>query len=161
MRILFNSKLLQFKDPFGTLLPEQNCTLHIHIPSSVQAVRVECRFSGPDGDPALTVPMEKQSKMGAYDIFRGDFSFAQPGLYFYYFHITKPDGSFRLFKFGDETNMEAGSLWQVSCVPADFSVPEWALGATMYQIFPDRFSKSGEADLNGKLVTYTVHENLN
>ena len=161
MRILFNSKLLQFKDPFGTLLPEQNCTLHIHIPSSVQAVRVECRFSGPDGDPALTVPMEKQSKMGAYDIFRGDFSFAKPGLYFYYFHITKPDGSFRLFKFGDETNMEAGSLWQVSCVPADFSVPEWALGATMYQIFPDRFSKSGEADLTGKLEPYTVHENWN
>ena len=158
MRILFNSKLSQFKEPFGTLLPQQNCTLRIHIPSQLQTEKVECRFSGPDGEKMLTVPMTIDGKIGAYDIFRGDFSFGQPGLFFYYFYITTPTGSFRLFKFGDDTNMEDGSMWQVSCIPADFSVPEWAMGATMYQIFPDRFSKTGEVDLSGKLQPYTVHE---
>jgi len=161
MRILFNSKLLQFKDPFGTLLPEQNCTLRIHIPSSVQATEVKCLFSGPDGEPMLTVPMHLQNKMGAYNIFQGDFCFTEPGLYFYYFYITKPDGGFRLFKYGDGTNMEDGSMWQVSCIPADFSVPDWALGATMYQIFPDRFCKVGETDLTGKLQPYAVHKDWN
>ena len=161
MRILFNSKLLQFKDPFGTLIPEQNCTLRIHIPSSVKATKVECRFSGPDGDHALTAPMALQGQMGAYDILRGDFCFTQPGLYFYYFYITTATGGFRLFKYGDDTNMEDGAMWQVSCVPADFSVPEWALGATMYQIFPDRFCKAGDVDLTGKLEPYTVHRNWN
>ncbi len=161
MRILFDSKLQQFKDPFGTLLPEQNCTLRIHIPSQLQAVKTECRFSGPDGESIMTVPMEKQGQIGAYDIFRGDFCFRQPGLYFYYFYIHKPIGGFRLFKFGDDTNMEAGDLWQVSCIPADFSVPDWAQGATMYQIFPDRFCRSGDTDLTGKLEPYTVHEDWN
>ena len=161
MRILYNSKLLQFKDPFGTLLPEQNCTLRIHIPSDLQATEVECRFSGPDGESVMAVPMEKQGKMGAYDIFCGNFSFQKPGLYFYYFYIAKPVGGFRLFKYGDDTNMEDGGLWQVSCIPADFTVPEWALGATMYQIFPDRFCKSGETDLTGKLESYTVHKDWN
>ena len=49
MRILYNSKELTFKDPFGTLVPDQVCTLNIHIPSSVQATRVECLFSREDG----------------------------------------------------------------------------------------------------------------
>ncbi len=157
MRILFNSKLLQFKDPFGTLLPGQNCTLRIHIPSKLQTAKVDCRFSGPDGESVMIVPMEKQGKIGAYDIFAAKFRFAKPGLYFYYFYVHKPVGGFRLFKFGDDTNMEDGGLWQVSCIPADFTVPQWALGATMYQVFPDRFCKVGETDLTGKLEPYTVH----
>ena len=161
MRILFNSKLSQFKEPFGTLLPQQNCTLRIHIPSQLQTAKVECRFSGPDGEEMLTVPMDFDGKIGAYDIFRGDFSFDRPGLFFYYFYITTPTGSFRLFKYGNDTNMEDGSMWQVSCIPEDFSVPEWALGATMYQIFPDRFCKAGEVDLSGKLEPYAVHEKWN
>ena len=41
MRILFDSKLLMHKDPFGTLAPDQKCTLNIHIPASVQATAVE------------------------------------------------------------------------------------------------------------------------
>lgn len=42
MRILFDSKKLTHKDPFGTLTPDRVCTLNIHIPSNVQAVTVEC-----------------------------------------------------------------------------------------------------------------------
>ena len=53
MRILFDSKLTQFKDPFGTLVPDQSCTLNIHIPSSVQATRVECLFNHEDGTECM------------------------------------------------------------------------------------------------------------
>ncbi|MBQ9168565.1 MAG: glycoside hydrolase family 13 protein, partial [Oscillospiraceae bacterium] len=159
MRILFDSKQLQFKDPFGTLVPGQECTLNIHIPSSVQATAVECILTREDGSPALTAAMSYRKKMGAYDVFCGKFSFAERGLYYYYFRIITKTGSFRLFKYGStDTNMEAGGCWQVSCVPADFTTPDWAKGATMYQIFPDRFHKSGKCDLTGKLQPYTVHE---
>ena len=161
MRILFDSKQLMFKDPFGTLVPQQTCTLRIHIPSSVQSTAVECRISTADGSQVLCVNLGYQMKRGAYDIFQGKFSFSQPGLYFYYFYITTRTGGFRLFKYGDDTNIEDGSLWQVTCVPADFHVPQWAMGATMYQIFPDRFHKAGKVDLTGKLEPYTVHENWN
>ena len=160
MRILFDSKQLSFKDPFGTLVPEQECTLHIHIPASVQATAVTCVLV-PDGGEAITVPMEYRMKKGAYEIFRGKFSLKETGLYFYYFTVTNRSGSFRLFKQGEHTNMEAGDLWQLSCVPADFTTPDWAKGATIYQIFPDRFYKSGKCDLTGKLEPYTVHEDWN
>ena len=161
MRILYNSKQLQFKTPFGTLTPQERCTLHIHIPASVQATSVEILIQREDGTLLQTVAMEYAKKHGAYDIFRGTFQLEECGLYFYYFRITSRTGAFRLFKYGDETNMEAGALWQVSCVPADFTTPDWAKGAVIYQLFPDRFHKSGRCDLSGKLEPYTVHADWN
>ena len=159
MRILYNSKDTQFKDPFGTLRPGEICTLRIHIPSSVQAQKVECVILNQDHSPALTVDMPYQFKKGAYDWFSGKFSFNTPGLYFYGFHIKAKTSEFDLYKQGNDTNMGAGDLWQVTCIPADFHTPDWAKGATMYQVFPDRFYKSGKCDLTGKLEPYTVHEN--
>ena len=157
MRILFDSKQPQFKTPFGTLVPEQACTLHIHIPSSVGAKRVQCILQWESGRHAKTVELEYAKKHGAYDIFRGKFSMQTPALYFYFFYIDCPTGGFRLFKQGNDTNMEQGDLWQISCVPADFHTPDWAKGATIYQVFPDRFHKAGRCDLTGKLEPYFVH----
>ncbi len=158
MRILFDSKQPQFKTPFGTLTPGESCTLCIHIPASVQAKSVDCCMHRENGAEAFRIPMEYWKKMGAYELFRGKFSFADCGLYFYRFQITTRTGSFYLYKQGDDTNMEAGDMWQVSCVPADFTTPDWAAGALIYQVFPDRFYKSGKCDLTGKLEPYTVHE---
>ena len=158
MRILFDSKQQQFKTPFGTLTPGQPCTFHIHIPCSVGTSKVEILLQQENGEPAGKFNMVLDRTCGAYDIFRGEMTLDTCGLYFYYFRITGNTGSFRLFKYGDDTNMEAGALWQISCVPADFTTPDWAKGAVIYQIFPDRFRKAGECDLTGKLEPYTVHE---
>ena len=162
MRILYDSKLSQFKDPFGTLTPGQVCRLHIHIPCAVQATAVKCLMQYEDGrTTAQEVFLSKARTEDPYEIWQADFSIHQEGLYFYYYYIDTPSGGFRLFKQGDDTNMEAGALWQVSCVPADFHTPVWARGATIYQIFPDRFRKSGDCDLTGKLTPYTVHPSWN
>lgn len=158
MRILFDSKQSQFKTPFGTLTPGEKCTLNIHIPSAVGAKRVACIIQHDTGVHAMTVDMEYAMKKGAYDIFRGSFCLNTPGLYFYYFHIQNQGGSFRLFKYGDDTNIEDGAMWQVSCIPSDFETPDWAKGATIYQVFPDRFYRSGRCDLSGKLEPYTLHK---
>ncbi len=158
MRILYNSKDPQFKDPFGTLRQGQECMLRLHIPSEVQARKVVCEVLNEDHSPAFRVNMTYQFKKGAYDWFCGKFTMDTPGLYFYGFHIHTKTGEFDLFKQGDSTNIGAGDLWQVTCIPADFHTPDWAKGAVMYQIFPDRFYKSGKCDLTGKLQPYTVHE---
>ena len=158
MRILYDSKLPQYKTPFGTLTPGQVCTVHIHIPCAVGTTAVTLLLKYEDGKTdAQTIELTKQADKGPYEVWGGDFSIPHTGLYFYYFYIRKPDGGFRLFKQGDDTNMEDGSLWQVSCVPADFHTPDWAKGATIYQIFPDRFYKAGNCDPTGKLTPYTLH----
>ena len=158
MRILFDSKNPQFKTPFGCLTPDQDCTLTIHIPSAVQTTGVTLILEYQDGGLAQVFDLGFYKKSGPYDLFRGTFSISHTGLYFYYFRIEHQAGSFRLFKQGDQTNMEAGDKWQISCIPAGFKTPDWAKGATIYQVFPDRFNKSGKVDLTGKLEPYTVHK---
>ena len=152
MRILFDSKKIEYKDPFGTLIPGQSCRLRIHIPASVGTKKVECILQEENGAFCKTAPLSFLDEKGAYQRFEGTLTQDRPGLYFYWFRIYKENGSFRLFKYGDDTNMEAGDLWQVSCVPVDFSTPDWAKGALIYQVFPDRFCKAGDCDLSGKLL---------
>ena len=158
MRILFNSKLAEYKSPFGCLTVGEVCSLRIDVPETVGATHVVCLMQR-EGGETTEVTMTKTDAKGVYDIFTGSFSLEQRGLYFYYFRIFKPAGSFRLFKQGNDTNMESGDLWQLSVIPADFTTPDWARGATIYQIFPDRFHKAGQCDLTGKLEPYTVHSN--
>ena len=159
MRILFDSKVKYYKDPFGTLVPGEKCTLRIRIPVTVASTGVDCLISDERGGNTLSVPMTLQETLEPYHVFSGSFQLTKPGLYFYYFRVHTPSHSFRLFKYGNDTNMEEGGLWQVSCIPEDFTTPQWAKGATIYQVFPDRFHKVGDCDLTGKLQPYTVHEN--
>ena len=158
MRILYDSKLLAHKDPFGTLTPGQKCKLSIHIPTAVQATQVICLVQREDGTPYGEFILKYRMKKGPYELFSGNVAIKERGLYFYYFRVEQKNGSFRLFKQGDDTNMEEGGLWQVSVIPKDFTTPDWAKGAIIYQIFPDRFHKSGKVDLTGKLEPYTVHK---
>ena len=94
MRILYDSKKLIHKDPFGTLTPNETCTLNIHIPANVGAVKAECviRMDGTGAEQIVTM-LPSETK-GAYVVFRGQFSLAERGLYFYYFRVFKPDSSF-------------------------------------------------------------------
>ena len=158
MRILYDSRNTKHKTPFGTLTPNQKCTMTIYVPSTVQATMISCIINRADGSHAMNADLPFKEKEGPYDIFQGTFSMYDTGLYFYYFYISQPFGGFRLFKQGDDTNMESGDMWQLSCVPASFSTPDWAKGGIIYQVFPDRFHKSGKVDLTGKLEPYTVHK---
>ena len=158
MRILFDSKKLIHKEPFGCLVPDESCAIRVHIPATVGTVAAFCVLQM-DGGETQRVPLTKKETRGAYEVWECRFSLGQTGLYFYHFTITGFTGTFRLYKQGDDTNMEDGDCWQLSCIPADFTTPDWAKGATIYQVFPDRFYKTGDCDLTGKLQPYTVHEN--
>ena len=161
MRILFCSRDPRYKDPEGTLEPGEDCRLRLDIPASCQTREVSCVFEQENGRPAFSVSLTLARTDGPYEIYEGSFRIPEPGLLFYYFRITTANESFSLFRQGEDTNMEAGDRWQVSCIPADFETPDWAKGAVMYQIFPDRFYKSGDPDLTEKLRPYTVHRNWN
>ena len=158
MRILFNSKQQRFKVPFGTLTPDKACTLHLHIPIAVRTTGVAIVLTVEDGTEYRRVPMYLERAEGPYEIYAGEFRLETCGLYFYYFDIEAEHSVFSLYKQGDDTNMCEGDLWQVSCVPADYHVPADARGAVMYQVFPDRFFKSGDSDCTGKLGPYWVHD---
>lgn len=160
MRILYDSKNLIYKDPFGVLKEKQSCTLNVKIPSSCNTKKVKVIFSL-DGKSEKEFGFYLLSVENGYDTYRCIFTLEERGLYFYRFHITTQNESFYLYKFGDsDTNIEEGSLWQLSVIPEDFDVCNDFCGAIMYQIFPDRFAKSGTCDLTNKLEPYWIHSNM-
>ena len=162
MRILYDSKDLKFKQPFGTLTEGQSCIIRIHIPTSCKTVSARLIFNQENGAEHASFLMTHQETQGDYDIYACQFALEARGLYFYYFRITTENEVFSLYRQGyDQTNMEAGDLWQLSCIPLEFQVPEAYVGGVMYQIFPDRFYQKGTCDTQGKLEPFWIHENKN
>ena len=158
MRILFDSKKEEYKSPFGCVTPTDSCRMCIRIPVTVKTAAVRIVVERENGALYEEFSMTRKATEGAYELWQGELSLPETGLYFYYFRITGHTGTFRLFKYGDDTNMEDGGKWQLSCVPADFTTPDWAKGAVIYQVFPDRFCKSGDCDLAEKQTPYVLHE---
>lgn len=157
MRILYDSKNSIFKTPYGCLKEGEECTINIHIPQSCLTKRV---FLCLEEQKEMKIELFKSHLENDYDIFSGNFCLDESGLYFYYFYIETENSNFNLYKYGySDTNIEEGDKWQLSCVPKDFSVNDEFKGRVMYQIFPDRFFKSGDCDLSEKLTPYTIHSN--
>lgn len=159
LRILFDSAKTEYKSPFGCIREDEDCNIGIKVPKSCPAVSVLLVIEK-EGGQNMAVPLGSVCDEGEYRRFSGNFRLP-PGLYFYHFRIYKQDSSFDLFRFGDhDTNMEDGEKWQLTCLPEDYTVPSRFEGKIMYQIFPDRFAKSGECDLSGKLKPYTIHGDI-
>ena len=72
MRILFDSKLSQFKTPFGTLKRQEVCTLHIMIPCSCRTTAVCLVLQAENGAELRRVPFAKQSDDTLYDTWGGE-----------------------------------------------------------------------------------------
>lgn len=158
MRILYDSRDEQYKQPFGVLTQGQRCVIRVKIPKELEARFVQLVAEREDDNPALEFPFSWAGGEDDYDVFRCEFSIPAKGLYFYWFRITAKTGSFRLFRQGRDTNMEEGERWQLSVVPETFTVPRDFQGRVMYQIFPDRFAREGSCELTGKLEPYILRE---
>lgn len=161
MRILFDSKNNIYKTVFGALAQGEKCGFRIDIPTSCATKTVDLVLLDDGQNEKGRYAFNLHSVSDGYDIFTLDFAAPGPDLYFYYFFITTQNESFRIYKYGyDMTNIEDGDLWQLTVYPKDYTVPKAFCGQLMYQIFPDRFNREGECDLQGKLEPYYVHGNL-
>lgn len=158
MRIIYDSFRAEYKSPFGVLRENESCRIRLDIPKTVPVTACELEFRDGCGENIIHVAMQKTGEYGAYGIFTAEFQLPV-GLYFYNFRIFKPDSSFRLFKLGHDTNMEAGELWQLSCICAESYVPDWARNAVVYQVFPDRFCREGSCRTEEKLSPWRLHDN--
>ena len=158
MRILYDSRDPEYKQPVGVLTVGQACTVRIKIPKDVEARFVQLVLEREDDGAAPEYPFSWAGGEGDYDVFKCEFSVDAKGLYFYWFRVTAKSGTFRLFRQGKDTNMEEGERWQLSVIPADFTVPRSFQGKVMYQIFPDRFAREGSCDLTDKLRPFILRE---
>ena len=83
-----------------------------------------------------------------------DFTPEQSGLYFYRFEIDTWRGALGITsRFGGESGIDEfgapeGECWQLTVFESQYQIPDWLSGGIMYQIFPDRFYRSGTTKYN-------------
>lgn len=158
MEIRFNSLEGRYKSPFGALCPGQPCQLTVEVPADCPVLRLEAVVER-GGGVVRTVPLRPSGETDGFQRWQGQFTLHLCGLYHYHFHLETPDAVLDLFRLGGSgVGANKGKPWQITCYPADFAVPEALGGAVMYQIFPDRFARSGQCDLTGKLKPFRVHD---
>ena len=161
MAILYDSKMIEHKDPFGCVKQDELCSLCIHIPRRHAAKAVYICIESHHGFYA-EYPMEWSDLEDGYDYYSGGFSLEYCDLYYYYFKIITEKEEFLLFKKGyDETQIGSGEKWQLTCYNKNYDTPHVFKGRVMYQIFPDRFHRDGECDLTDKLKPYYLHKDMN
>ena len=133
MEIYYNPLDPACKSVLGGVRQNESFTIRIFGKSDEPCIFVLQR----DGCEAQSLHMQNISAGWELQL-----SFAEPGLYFYWFRLGG-----RRAALGEDRNAEfsdSASAYQILVYRECFATPAWFKGGIMYQIFPDRFFKSGE-----------------
>lgn len=84
------------------------------------------------------IPYKENNADTGYAIFETEFTLTTSALYYYYFS-WECNGCHTIFKKNNSAGISKTDCFKLS---VNFSAPEWAKGAIMYQIFPDRFYRN-------------------
>lgn len=157
MKVLYDSRKLEFKNPFGCIVQGNPCTIHLRVSKDIQAKSV---FICTDEDtlPMCDYKMEFVSEDDEYNIYETTFSLSRCGIYFYYFKIATQSETLRVYNKNGESCIDDGLSWQLTCYSSELSISEEFQGKVMYQIFPDRFFKVGECDVTDKIKPFSLHK---
>lgn len=91
------------------------------------------------------LPLEITDSTTDVNVFTCNFNPLHIGLHHYYFSLMI-DGNRRYVKRSGARLgvLDNGELFQLTVFDKDMAAPDWIKGGIMYQIFPDRFCRSGE-----------------
>lgn len=143
--LTYCSRKAEYKTPFGALKEGQTVTLTLRIHRDALCEKAYLLLRRDDDfryDQIDLIPGEWEGDCRLYST---NFSLGE-GLYWYHFAYDGGTGHFKISRFenGNGYLSDKGKDWQLTVYSKDFSTPDWFKGGTMYQIFPDRFARSGE-----------------
>ena len=137
----FNSRLLQYKSPFGAVTANTQVTWHLDVPENFGYVDPHLVLTK-DRETPVHYRMEFTGQSQGANHFQVKVTPTSSGLYFYYFDLYT---DFRKICRGAGAEgfltWTLKDSWQLTVYEPDFSTPAWIKNGTMYQIFPDRFNE--------------------
>ena len=133
MEIYYNPLDKACKSITGGIKQKDNFTLTVFGNSNEPCLLILKRDEG----EAQSLHMQRIGQGWSITLFLND-----PGLYFYYFKIgdkTAGCGKLRNLELNEQIH-----YYQILIYSENFCTPDWFKGCIMYQIFPDRFFRSGD-----------------
>lgn len=150
---LFNSRDKQYKSKYGAVESGSSVSFRLLLPYTSGAVCYSAHlFIKNDFTGEVTVHdftgTDRYSDEGRW--WELEYEAEEPGLYWYWFEYDGPWARLHIYK-GPYSNgylTDQVSCWQLTVYEKGYRTPERFKGATIYQIFPDRFYASGSQKKN-------------
>ena len=150
MKPIYDTWNLNYKSIFGAVKQFETCRFSICLPKNV----------APDFPPVLVLfrtgfkerflNMELISEAAESNTYSTEYFARYSDVHFYYFSYTQGGIRHYIKKINaHEGAIDNGELFQLTVYKNTYETPEFLKGGVMYQIFPDRFCKSGK-----------IHENI-
>ena len=141
---LFDCFDTNYKHPFGAQRRGQKSVFTVRIPKYMAVSDLTLVMFRP-GYKERFIGLILQDESGEDNIYSCDFVPNNTGLHHYYFTCIL-DGRRRYIKRhgASEGVFEGEELFQLTVFDENLYTPEFIRGGIMYQIFPDRFAKSGK-----------------
>ncbi len=145
MRPVYDTWDLSYKSIFGAVRQFNTCRftirLHKDILLDVQPVLILFRT----GFKERFIPMTIVSEEDDCFAYSCDFTARYSDVHYYYFSYTSGGVRYYIKKISaHEGAVGDGGLFQLTVYDKDYSTPDFLKGGVMYQIFPDRFCRSGK-----------------
>ena len=150
MKPIYDTWNLSYKSIFGALRQNETCRFSIRLAKDIR----------PDFPPVLVlfrtgfkerfIPMYVSGEEEECFVYSCTFTARYSDVHYYYFSYTSGGIRHYIKKVSSHEGAEReGDLFQLTVYESDYETPDFLKGGVMYQIFPDRFCKSGK-----------VHENI-
>lgn len=145
--ILFDSRNIQCKMPFGAVPAGTKVTFRVNLPITyaLRSARL-LMYKADLWDTPECIPMVFEKSSGILNTYRCTFTPDAPQLYFYLFEVEGINALLRISRNSDGFGVlspDGAEKWQLTVYDARMRAPEALRGGIMYQIFPDRFCSAG------------------
>ena len=144
MAKLYDSRDPAYKSPFGAIRQGEQCTFTIRLPRDMQLEGRPVMVLFRSGFKERFITLNTITGEGDVTAYSAVFSAKYTGVQYYYFSYIAQGQRVYIKRSGTgEGVLDKGELFQLTVFGRDFETPGWLKGGVMYQIFPDRFCKSG------------------
>ena len=139
----FDSRNILYRDKIGALAEGETLRLRLLLHNDAKVHSAYLVLREDSCDAWQEILLQPTSWIEDYRYYECDVALKE-GLYWYSFRYTSDYGEFKVTK--TETSLgivtNDGGCWQQT-VYTEFNTPHWLEGGIIYQIFPDRFYRSG------------------
>ncbi len=144
--IVFNSRKTEYKSKIRAIAVNEAVKLRIVVPRSMRCFNAVLCVAKENESPAYYSMFWAGMCSDDHEYWELHFSATTAGLYWYHFELDTPWGKSFVRNVGHGIGDFAPDAtdFQQTVYNEDFVTPDWLKGGTIYQIFPDRFYKSGK-----------------
>ncbi|MBQ9977271.1 MAG: glycoside hydrolase family 13 protein [Clostridia bacterium] len=145
----FDSRNNLYRDKIGALAEGETFRLRLLLHNDAKVTSAFLRYKEDNDENFKEILLKQNGNHYDYKVYETEIELGE-GLYWYHFRYESEFGEFYVTKTDTSLGVVSkdGGSWQQTVYSNSFKTPDWLAGGIIYQIFPDRFNKSGEAKNN-------------